>query len=73
MANRIDRFHKLGKQNINRSDITTSLLTVPVSISNCHNTKDKNIYMTLKSTFTTTTSSTTTAAVHYKPDDTIEK
>ena len=43
MANRIGRSHKVDKQNINWSDMTTNLLTVPVSISKCHNKNIKTL------------------------------
>ena len=72
MANEIVRVHKLGKHNRNRPDMTTYIITVLVSISKCHNTKYKNIDMTLNSSSTNTTSSTTTDYVHEKTADTIE-
>ena len=54
MANRIGRFHKLGKHNRKRPDMTTNIFTVPVSILFCYNTDDINIDMTINSTSTNT-------------------
>ena len=53
--------------------MTTNLFTVPVSISNYHNTKDNRIDMKLRSSSTNTMSSTTTDTLQEKPADTIEK
>ena len=66
MANRIVQFHKLGKHNSKRTDMNTNLLTVPFSISFCHNKYNKNIDMKLKPSGTTTMSSTNTYSVHKK-------
>ena len=41
MANGIDRVHKLGKHNKKIPDINNNMITFPVSISKCHNTKDE--------------------------------
>ena len=48
MANEIVQAHKLGKQNRKRPYTNTNPITVPVPISKCHNTKDKNIDMKIK-------------------------
>ena len=73
MSNRIGRVHKFGKHNRKRPFTNNNPLTVPVSISKRHNTNDKNIDMTLNSSFTNTTLSTNTADVHEKPPDTIDQ
>ena len=73
MANGIGQAHNLGNQKRKQPDMTTHLLQIAVSISKCHNTKDKKIHMALNSSSANTTSSTTTADVHKKPADTIEK
>ena len=68
MAYGIGRLQILGKQNRKQSGMSTNILTVPVSISKCHNTKDNFFYMKLNSLSTNTND-----AVHEKPADTIEK
>ena len=73
MANRIGRVDKLGKQNRKQPEMSTNIIKFPVSISLCHNTDDKYIYMTLNSSSTDTMLSTTTFSVHEKPAYIIEK
>ena len=53
--------------------MSANILKVLVSISKCHNTNDRKIDMTLKSSHTNTTSSTTTDTVKYKHVDTNDK
>ena len=72
MANGIGRVHNLVKRNRNQPDMTTNILTAPVSVYFLSQHIWWNIDMKLNSSSINTSLSATTDDAHENPDNTIE-